>query len=393
MRRLLIMRVSRFSSELSRSNQTKPWTINELAQAYQVPRKHKYVFDPESKLKPETHDHIAQAIAQIKDFDTLFVVISRMNITGLERVDEYPLVHDYSEQFLMEIMPEREDRQRNLLVFYSTVDRRYRLRTGKLARPFLSDIMCQIIAQNITDQLKNEDYDNAFKKLFDLLKFKMLYGTMVFWGLLIFGSLALFVFIRHTTRVNQNERALLNRINKIKEIEKMGGNYKTLSQKYCAICLEKFNASIERLPEDINQPSIESVVEERKRLDSDFTTVEQQDINKDENYVFPVCNHIFHKVCINDWFQLKTQCPICSTVPEDLYKLDRESFTGNALSRSLLNLQGSYYDRYFNRHQVNNYWVHGSRYSPEEMRRKSSGSGGSSSRSYDSGSGGHSGSW
>jgi len=392
MRRFLVLKALRFSSELLKKGQ-KTWTVNELVQAYHLPRKHRWIFDPENILKPETHEHIARAISQIKDFDTMFVVIRRMNTTELERVDECPLVHDYSEQFLMEVMPEIEDRQRNLLVFYSTVDRRYRLRTGKNARTHLSDMMCQIIAQNITDQLKNEDYDRAFKKLFDLLQFKMRYGTTAFWVILILGSITLFLVMRHIARVNEKERTLLKRIEKIKEIEKMGGNYQTLSKKYCAICLEKFNTSIERMPEDISQPSIDLVIEERKRLDADFNTADQSYTIKDENYVFPVCNHVFHKVCIDDWFTRKTNCPICSTIPSELEEPNWETLTGSHLSKFLLNLQNAYFDRHFNSHQVNNYYVYGSRYSPEEISRKSFESNGSRSKSYDSGSGGHSGSW
>ncbi len=147
------------------------------------------------------------------------------------------------------------------------------------------------------------------------------------------------------------------------------------------------------------QVSIETLIDEQKQFDSDLNKKLLENVDKSENYVFPICHHTFHQGCIEEWFHHKKGCPICTTVPEDLKMEKQGSVSGPRLTRSLIDLQSAYYDRYYGRHEVNNLYYYGSTQSPEDVKRRSAssstlhGSSGSIGFKYDSGSGGHSGSW
>jgi|SouAtlMetagenome_1021521.scaffolds.fasta_scaffold02101_2 hypothetical protein len=55
-----------------------------------------------------------------------------------------------------------------------------------------------------------------------------------------------------------------------------------------------------------------------------------------QNVEITVCNHTFHKLCLQDWFRYKTTCPLCKTNIKDhrIMDDDNETIISDSLSDS-----------------------------------------------------------
>jgi uncharacterized membrane protein YgcG len=357
-----------------------PWSVEGLAESFHRGGSSHPVFDPDGYLSDSSKTEIKQTIAQLKKFSTILVVIGSMAKDSQSK----DTIHDFAEQFLMKVMESQVDRNRNLLVFYCIKDRAYRIRTGKNAREVLSDSECTALADSIKSYLKSETYDEAFTKLFSDLLFKIRYGWIITWAIILSFVVVAGFILYQCVKTAKREGVLKKRISRIKDIAATKPDFKLFIEENCVICLEaidqddvrKFKAF--QRSEMANQPQY---VPLQNRIREEKTETE-----KDSAFI--QCGHNFHYDCIKSWLAKYPNCPICRA------KVENESARTTTDYRTfLMGIQRDELSPWYNPHQIDYYYDNGRFQNTSSNSNGNSNRGNGSRKNYDSGTGGTTGGW
>lgn len=181
-----------------------------------------------------------------------------------------------------------------LLIFISTLDRKFRIVTGKGARKIISDSNADAIFENVKPKLKSSNYAGAidsalndveyyenppnFLVAFFQTIYQILTALMIPLMLIcIFGCIA---FLNERRPINRKRKNFEENLAKLKELQQKGKLNEHFIQKSCGICLEEFEK------DDTQNP-------------------------KKAEFVILVCGHNFHKECLESWLKTKNLCPFC----------------------------------------------------------------------------------
>ena len=355
------------------------WALEDLTSAYVSQDHITRIFDPDGFLSDEAKKSIMATMDEMKQFSSLLVVVNAISRDSKE-VDN---IYDFTEHFIMNIMEIQEDRYNNLMAFYSIKDREYRIRTGEKVRKLLSDADCKSASNKIKSYLKKEKYDDAFTKLFSELAFTLKYGWLITACILTFFGLFFAFMICGACVSSRRESILKKRINRIKDIARDKPDFKMFVEENCVICLENINQDD---VQKFNQMKGEII---RQRAQQEYqplrTEVREEKVDSDKDSAFIDCGHNFHYDCIKSWLAKYPKCPICranvGTETTQQTSVDYRTF--------LLGVQRDHMSDWYTYDQLDYYYSNG-RFQPTSSRNSSGGSGG---RTYDSGTGGVTGSW
>ena len=336
------------------------WKVEELFNTIEVnDSKKNYIVDPNNYISTSTKDLIfkkMESISSERDFDNILIILNTIN-------EEYNKdITKFSELLMFDLF-NKTTRNKTILVIYSIEDRIYRIRTGSIAREAFTDKSTENLAEYIKTDLKNQDYDDAFLKLYDNMD-KCIKGVehgcepnylanRIFWYiflsiLVIFGICCVYSYYQNKKK-QAIQSVLREKFQTIKELKESKPDAVLFIQENCVICLEELKKENGELQK--GNPLREVVLK---------------------------CGHNFHDGCIKDWLKSKEKCPICREnafyEEENVVRSQRpliENRQNGNMNNNLINgvgltdflyeIQRDRYEQDFNRRQMddmyyNNTW-------------------------------------
>ena len=178
-----------------------------------------------------------------------------------------------------------------LLIFISTIDRKFRIITGKGAMEYVSNDDSDSIFEDVKPYFKSGNYADGIKKALEDIEYyinppgtltkiyNFIVGTLIVLMIpMIFCTIFICcIVISVNSPINKKRADFTKNIEKLKNLQKDG---KLIINSACGICLLEF-----------------------EKADTQNA--------KAAEYVILVCGHNFHKDCLETWLKKKNMCPFC----------------------------------------------------------------------------------
>ena len=213
-----------------------------------------------------------------------------------------------------------------VLAFFSMRSRRVTIRTGIVAKNYVSNSRLRGIIEGIGNKMRKGKYYNALIQILEEIEINYKYKNNFFYRvfkvilsiiiiiivdvalyfILIFIFIFIFALLSYIIDFCKNfSKKSLPYDGKLKKIviflKKQKSNKKILTDNW-AICLEKINNEGEK--ETGNNNVINNIEE-----DPTEALLVKENIEADVSVL--KCGHIFHSNCIERWLKNKKECPLC----------------------------------------------------------------------------------
>lgn len=388
---------------ISSSKTNSDWEVDQIHSLIPQPENFSNItIDPNNYLNADTKKKInseMELINSSKKIKNLLIIINSISRNYWSKIARKKDIIKFSELLIFKIYKDKKQRDNTILTIYSIEDHIYRIRTGKIARKFISDSETNHLAENIKRDLQARNFDFAFGDLFrnmelcTLDKDKSVCNESIWPLFIIFMMICLFfsVFcilnffqVLKDKKRERIQKDLKKKFKTIKEIKKSGLDIHLYIQQNCVICLE---------------------------------TLDQENRNKSENDPFREiilkCGHNFHQNCINSWQMRQSNCPICrlkieyvsnedfignKNIEEPFVNHGNSNYRNNTLDLMLFEIQRERYEREFNNNEMsdmynNDKWSWVNYNTAYNNNNNNWGGGNSGGFSFDNDCGGTSGGW
>ena len=213
-----------------------------------------------------------------------------------------------------------------VLAFFSMKSRRVTIRTGIVAKDYLSNEGLREIIEGIGNKMRKGKYYSALIQILKEIEYYIkcrkngikifiriiIFTIIFFFSYYILYYIFIFILIFIITLVsyiidlckNFSKKSLPNddKLKKIINFLKDQKSNKKILTDNCAICLEKINNEGEK---EIGNNNIINNIEE------DPTEALLVKENKEDDVSVLKCGHMFHSNCIEIWLKNKKECPLC----------------------------------------------------------------------------------
>ena len=363
------------------------------------------IIDPNNYLSPNIKKGIYYRMEEIntkKKLKNILIVMDTISYDFWSRKAGKKDIIKFSELLIFKIFHNIKERDISILTIYSIEDRIYRIRTGYTARQFITDTETSFLAEEMKANLKNRNYNDAFKDLFIKMEKCSVggdksvcqqdnTGLIIVLFVVFFGWISYLIIGCRNSMKERNrkriQRDLRKKFKTIKEIKESGQNIDLYIQENCVVCLE---------------------------------TLDQDNRNKGENDPFREivlkCGHNFHQNCISAWKMRNSDCPICrlkiefvsnnriENLETPIINQQNTYYRNDSLDLLLFEIQRTRYDREFNSSEMSDMY-HSNKWSwvnyntsynnnnDSSWNWNNHNSGGGGGFSYDTNCGGTSGGW
>lgn len=292
------------------------------------PPKGIFLSDPDSLLSNQELITLNEKIKKIsKSLEIGVLIIRKMSSNFLSPFrDQDQAAHEFAKSVFDRWGIGSKETNNGLLIFISTLDRKFRIVTGKGAKNIVSDSNANAIFEDAKPKLKSSDFAGAIDGALDDVEyyenppnffvriFRAIY--QIFTALLIpLAFIAVFAcisIINDNRPINKKRKNFEANLAKLKELQKKGKLNEHFIQNSCGICLEEFEKDETQNP-------------------------------KNANFVILVCGHNFHKECLESWLKNKNLCPFCKI--KDPTNTNRDMLRDDETEK--LNSQDQSQQRYF----------------------------------------------